>query len=288
MSPHPRIFNVGSLNLDRVYRVPSIARPGETLAARDFCTFAGGKGLNQSVAAARAGASVNHVGVVGRDGAWLVDRLASAGVDTLLVRIDEEQPTGSAVIQVADDGENAIVISPGTNTKITGADLDAALGSASRDDVLLLQNETNANAEAIDRARRAGMRIVLNPAPMTDAVVALPLEAVDLLVINRTEAQQLGDAVQRAGRGVGGAVLTTLGGEGAVYRQGNLEFRVPAPEVRAVDTTAAGDTFIGYFLAAWMADAGIEQALDRAAAAAAWCVQRHGAMDSIPRADQLG
>lgn len=285
----PVIFNVGSLNIDRVYRVPAIVRPGETLAVSNFRVFAGGKGLNQSVAAARAGARVRHVGCVGGDGRWLIESLKASGVDTSAVRVADDLVTGCAIIQVADDGENAIVIDPGTNQKIEPQDIDAALASAEPGDVLLLQNETNANANAnaIAAARRAGLRIVLNPAPMTDAVEALPLEAVDLLIVNETEADALGGAAKRAGRDVGGAVLTTLGQDGAVYRRHDRETRVSAHAVAAVDTTAAGDTFIGYFLASWMNDAAIETALEHATRAAAWCVQHPGAMDSIPRADEL-
>ncbi|MEM7624749.1 MAG: ribokinase [Planctomycetota bacterium] len=284
----PQIINVGSLNIDRVYRVPNIVRPGETLAASGFRVFAGGKGLNQSVAAARAGAGVRHAGCVGADGRWLLERLEQAGVDTACVRVDGARATGCAVIQVADDGENAIVIDAGTNAEVTPNDLEEAFGSAESGDVLLLQNEINANAAAMAAARRAGLGIALNPAPMTGAIKGLPLEAVDLLIVNETEADELGDAVHRAGRDVGGAVLTTLGKDGAVYRRGDEEIRVPAHEVEAVDTTAAGDTFIGYFLASWIENADVKTALQRATRAAAWCVQRHGAMDSIPREDQLG
>lgn len=283
----PQIMNVGSLNIDRVYRVPHIVRPGQTIAASDFRVFAGGKGLNQSVAAARAGARVKHVGRVGEDGRWLIEALGRDGIDTAHVRVDAERATGCAVIQVADDGENAIVIDAGTNAAISSDDLDQALGSAERDDVLLLQNETRANAQAISHAQKLGMRTVLNPAPMTTAVKDLPLEAVHLLIVNETEAEELGDGIQRAGRNVNGAVLTTLGKDGAVYRHGHKELRIEAHAVEAVDTTAAGDTFIGYFLASWIEQSDVELALRRATAAAAWCVQRPGAMDSIPRAEEL-
>lgn len=287
----PRLFNVGSLNIDLVYRVPGVARPGETLGARSLERFAGGKGANQSVAAARAGAAVSHVGCVGEDGRWLVELLQADGVDCGSVRVDPAQPTGQAIIQVGDDGENAIVLWPGANHATGPEPLDKALSPAGADDWLLTQNETANAAAAIAAAAQRGMRVAFNPAPMTDDVAALPLDGVSLLVVNETEAEALAgrgeveSVVAELGARVAGLAVVTLGAKGAIAGDGRSVWRRPGRKVEPVaDTTAAGDTFVGYLVAATMAGQPVESALDRAGAAAALSVTRSGAIPSIPHA----
>ncbi|MDP7349133.1 MAG: ribokinase [Phycisphaeraceae bacterium] len=288
-----RIVNFGSLNIDHVYRVDHIARPGETIASRDYQVFAGGKGANQSVALARAGAAVAHAGVVGRDGTWLINRLADCGVDTQFTRIADVS-TGCAIIQVAPDGENAIVLFPGCNHAIEREHVDQVFTQCAEDDMLLLQNEINDVPYLIEAAHRRGLRVAFNPAPLDDATNDYPLEYVDLLFVNETEGHGLtgetdADAIARriVERLPKVEVVVTRGRDGALYRRGDSVITKPAQPVDAVDATGAGDTFIGYFLATYVAGGSADQALIWATRAAALCVARPGAMDSIPTRDML-
>jgi ribokinase len=288
-----RILNFGSLNIDHVYQVDHIVRPGETLSSGSYQVFAGGKGANQSAALALAGASVCHAGQVGPEGQWLLDKLAALGVDmrfTLRGRV----PTGHAVIQVDPAGQNAIFLYPGANVQIVSEQIDSTLSVFGSGDILLLQNEISNIPYLINKAHSRGMKICLNPAPFGPEVLAYPLEQVDLLVLNETEAQglvgraapdELLDAV--GARFPGAEVIITLGARGALYCSPVARLQVPAVEVTAVDTTAAGDTFIGYYLASAAAGREPERCLRRAAQAAALCVTRPGAMDSVPAAHEV-
>ena len=170
-----KVLNFGSLNIDFVYRVRDFVRPGETISAASFARFPGGKGLNQSIALARAGARVLHAGAVGTDGGFLVDLLRENGVDCSLVAVIDDTPTGHAVIQVADSGENSIVLYPGANHRIADELIDRALALTAPGDILLLQNEISAMPEIMRRAAERNLRIFFNPAPMTGAVAAYPL-----------------------------------------------------------------------------------------------------------------
>ena len=288
-----KILNFGSLNIDHVYAVDHFVRPGESLACLDYRQFAGGKGSNQSMALALAGARVFHAGKLGRDGAWLKDTLAARGVDTSFVDIID-RPSGHAVIQVDREGENAIVLHGGANRCITAADAERALPGFEPGDVLLLQNEISATAAIMRRAARQGLRIVFNPAPMHDEVRTYPLELVSVFIVNEIEAQGLtgeadAGAVLEAMRRCypAAAVVLTLGSRGAAYADADQTLTVPAETVTAVDTTAAGDTFIGYFLAELMQGHGPQAALQCACKAAAICVTRPGAADSIPSREEL-
>ena len=271
-----KVINFGSLNIDFVYRVHDFARPGETIPALDFSRFAGGKGLNQSIALARAGARTLHAGVIGEDGGFLLETLRESGVDCSAVAVDEHASSEHSVIQVSDSGENEIVLFPGTNHRITHDLIQKALSRAEPGDILLLQNEISAIPEIMRAAAERRMRIFFNPAPMTDAVRSYPLVLVDTLIVNETE----WDALKTQSLPAGINVLKTLGARGAVY---NDTVRVPAKEVeKVVDTTAAGDTFIGCFIAELLRDQSVETAMETASAASAWCIQRPGAAVSIP------
>lgn len=297
------VLNFGSLNIDHVYHVDHVARPGETLAGRGYSVFAGGKGANQSAALALAGAPVAHAGRVGRDGRWLLEGLAALGVDVGRVVVDEDEPTGHAVIQVEEEsGENAIVLFPGCNRRISPDQVRTCLNSFGSGDILLLQNEINDVPKILVEAEGRGLGTCLNPAPYGPEVAGLPLDRVDLLIVNRTEAaglagdpagadetaaEQLLDGV-RARAPAGTEILLTLGAGGAVLD--GPAGRLSHPALRAgaaADTTGAGDTFIGYFLAARLDGAGDETCLRRAAAAAALCVTRPGARDAIPHRDEV-
>jgi ribokinase len=286
--PRPRVLTVGSLNIDRVFRVPHLVRPGETLASWSLETLAGGKGANQSVALARAGAAVTHCGRVGPDGDWLIERLAAEGIDTTFVT-RSDHPTGQATIQVADDGQNAIVLLAGANHEITSADIDAALAGCPADTLVLMQNETSQVGQVIEQATARGFSVAFNPAPFTPAVLDYALDRVAFLIVNESEGQGLTghtdpDAIVTALRSRLPAteVILTLGAAGVLYdgREGRMD--VPACPVDVVDTTAAGDTFIGFFLASRLIGTSVHQSLQTACRAAAISVSRAGAIDSIP------
>ncbi|MDE2807562.1 MAG: ribokinase [Gemmatimonadota bacterium] len=283
------ILNFGSLNIDLVYQVEHIARPGETIASSSHQVFAGGKGANQSAALARAGARVFHAGQVGPEGQWLVDKLAGLDVDVQHIRVGDV-PTGHAIIQVDRHGQNSIVLFAGANAQIDRGDIDAALSHFGRGDILLLQNEINDIAYIITSASERDLTICLNPAPFGPQVRAYPLELVDLLIVNETEATGLAGASTLAALAVlcpHAQVALTLGAAGVQYRSPTEEFHLPASHVEVVDTTGAGDTFIGYFLQGLTAAMTARDAMARAVQAAALCVTRPGAMDSIPAADEI-
>lgn len=289
----PQVLNVGSLNIDRVFRVPHVVRPGETLASSSLAVFAGGKGANQSVALARAGARVAHCGRIGSDGRWLRDALAQEGIDTRAV-LDSEAATGQALIQVSDSGENAIVLLAGANHQVTERDIDRALASCSPGTLVLTQNETSSVPYLIERAAAAGLPVVFNPAPCTAEVLDYPLDKVSLLIVNESEGEALtgraaADQIvaELRQRRPQTDVILTLGAAGAVYDGRDGRARAPAAAVEAVDTTAAGDTFIGYFLAARLQGADVAAALSTACRAAGLCVSRRGAIESIPHRDEV-
>lgn len=288
-----KALNLGSLNIDHVYNVDHFVRPGETIDSRSYSVFDGGKGLNQSIALARAGAAVCHAGQIGADGGRLRARLEKEGVDTAAVKTCD-MPTGHAVIQVTPSGENAIFLHGGANRAITADFITEVLSACTAGDCLLLQNEIGGIADAIRLGREAGLRVAFNPAPMTNAVHSYPLELVDLFILNETEAEELtGETEPDAVRAkmLGGfpnaAVVLTLGSAGAMFFDANTLLRQDAAKVTAVDTTAAGDTFIGYFLAEWLQKGDPAAALALGCRAAARCVTRPGAADSIPRRSEL-
>ncbi len=282
------VYNLGSLNIDYVYRVDHFVRPGETLTADSMAIFPGGKGLNQSVALARAGASVRHCGRIGQDGAFLREILREAGADVRHVETDAG-PTGHALIQVEQSGQNCILLYPGTNRTMTEEFIRRALAEAGRGDILLLQNETNGLEAAFAIAAEKNMRIALNPSPFDARLKDLPLEQVSWWLCNEVEGAALTgetepEAMARCFRRryPHGALVLTLGGDGCLYSDGDGLRRQAAFSVPAVDTTAAGDTFTGYFLAGIAAGRPVEETLRQASAAAALAVSRPGASVSVP------
>ncbi|NLB56343.1 MAG: ribokinase [Lentisphaerae bacterium] len=284
-----RILNIGSLNIDYVYSVPHFVRPGETIAASNRDVFAGGKGLNQSIALARADAHVSHAGMVGQDGQHLVDLLKAEGVDVSNITQTADLNTGHAIIQIIPSGENAIVIYAGANGSVTPETIEKALASFNPGEWLLVQNEIASVDSAIRSAHKKGMKVAFNPAPMSDEVKNFPLKEVDLLILNRTEATELAEESE-----INGLltklknslpetdVVLTLGSEGAVFLTGTEIFRHPGFVVNALDTTGAGDTFTGFFIAELMRSNCPEKALSLAYRAAAICFSRAGAVSSIP------
>lgn len=285
------LYNLGSINLDHVYRVPHLVASAETLASCSYGVGLGGKGANQSLAMALAGGDVAHWGRLGRQDAWARETLASAGVDVSSIALVDE-PSGHAIIQVDDLGENAILLFAGANHGFSVQTIDALLDCTRPVDWLLVQNECNGLAEVMEGAHRRGLSIAFNPAPMTDDVASLPLQHCRLLFVNRGEAARLGDVEASASAEALLDTLSarlpfvetvlTLGSDGAWYQHGSERLYQPALKVKAVDTTGAGDTFIGYYMAALQACLSVHECLVRATTAAALCVQHPGAADSIP------
>jgi len=288
-----QILNFGSLNIDHVYAVEHFARAGETLDTDHYRVFAGGKGFNQSIALARAGARVAHAGQVGDDGRWLIDELAGAGVDVRFVEVSET-PTGHAIIQVSRGGENSILIHGGANRMIDAAQMKAAIEAAEPGCSLLIQNEINGLDQIMEMASEKGLQIALNPSPVTSSLLELPLGKVSTFVLNEVEARLLSaesqperilDGLKR--RFPEAAVVLTLGERGVEYADSSRRESVSSERVEAIDTTGAGDTFTGYFLAERLNGVAVEDALRLACRAAAVCVQRPGAAASIPRREEI-
>jgi ribokinase len=278
------IWNLGSINADMVYTLPHLPAPGETLAALDLQQFLGGKGANMSVAAARAGSHVCHIGAVGPDGTWAVDRLLEYGVNTRHVtQIDT--PTGHAIIAVDRQAENQIILFPGANRAISSDQLGQALTQAESGDILVLQNETNMQPEAAKMGHDLGLRVCYAAAPFDAAAVQAVLPFLDLLFLNEVEAQQLQQATGKTPIELGVSdVIITLGAKGARHfsaETGNTQ-DIPAHAVTAVDTTGAGDTFTGYVLSGLDRSLSMPQAMALAARAAALMVTRPGTADVIP------
>jgi ribokinase len=283
------IFNLGSINIDLVFEVPHIAAPGETVMSHRLSRGLGGKGANTSVALARGGAPVRHFGAIGPDGRDMVAMLERFGVDCAGVReLDGE--TGQAVIQVAEDGENAITLLKGANWQMPDSVVDDLVGAAGRGDWLVLQNETAHVPRAARRAREAGMRVAYAAAPFDATATVEVLECCDLLALNHIEAAQLSEATGREARSFGpDMVLVTHGAEGArLYRDGEEPMHQPAARAdEVVDTTAAGDTFFGFFLARLDQGDDVKRALRLAAEASAIGVSRKGASASVPTLEEV-
>ena len=278
------IYNLGSINIDHVYRVPHLPAPGETLAADSYTVGLGGKGANQSVAAARAGSQVRHIGGVGAEGVWARDRIAGYGVDVAGVAV-LDVPTGHAIITVDPGAENSIVLFPGANQALDLAAVQAALAGIGPADTLLVQNETAHASAAAALARAQGARVICSAAPFDLAAVQAMLPHTSILVLNAVEADQLCAALGCSLDQVPvPELLVTRGRDGAEWISNATGARasVAALKVQAVDTTGAGDTFAGYFVAALDAGQTPAQALTLAAAAAALKVTKAGTADVIP------
>jgi ribokinase len=292
-----KILNFGSLNLDYVYRVDHFAGPGETLSALSREVKPGGKGLNQSIALARAGAKVYHAGCLGKGGELLRELLEQDGVDTSLLRpVGEMQ--GHTVIQVDPEGENSILLYGGSNRCVTEAQAEETLAGFRPGDWLLLQNEISMNGRIVDRAYERGMRIVLNPSPYDGRLAEVDFAKLSWVLVNEVEAEQMTgtqdpeqawEIMHRRWPEL--SAVITLGSRGSMafaQGEGGTEtVRQEAVKVRAADTTAAGDTFTGYFIAGRAAGKPLRECMAQAALAAAVSVTRPGAADSIPRAEEL-
>ncbi len=288
-----KILNFGSLNLDYVYKVNHMVQPGETLAAAERNVFCGGKGLNQSIALAKAGVKVYHAGLIGKEGEMLRQAMVEAGVDCKFTRT-ADVPTGHAIIQVDQRGQNCILLFGGANRSLTSEFIDEVLADFDDGDILLLQNEVNRLDEIVEKAYAQGMKIVLNPSPFDDGLKTVDFNKISLLLLNEVEGWQL--TGETAPKDILSAlkrqfpqmeVVLTLGADGAWYQQRDTLIYQTACPVEAVDTTAAGDTFTGYFLAGRAEGMDNENCLRLAAKASSIAVTRPGAAPSIPLRDEL-
>lgn len=285
-----KILNFGSINLDYVYSVEHFVRPGETLSSTNLDVFCGGKGLNQSIAIARSGAVVYHAGAVGvSDGEVLLKTLAENKVNTDFIESLDSSLSGHAIIQVDDKGENSILLFGGANQLISEKRIDDVLLHFQKGDFLILQNEISHLQYIIDRAFKKEMIIILNPAPMNDSIKNIPLEKVSYLILNEIEAADICQSEKKDNlaevlheKYPDAKIVVTLGENGVRYIDRDTKVKMPIFNVDVVDTTAAGDTFTGYFVGQIAKGGTIENSLKIASMAAALSVSRKGAEPSIP------
>lgn len=288
-----KILSFGSCNIDYVYGLDHIVAVGETEHSHRMDIFPGGKGLNQSIAIARAGAKVYHAGCVGSDGDMLMDTLTSSGVDVSLIkRVDEKN--GHAIIQVSAKGENSIFIYAGSNGMMTDEFIDSVLSGFEKGDVIVLQNEINKLDYIIDRACDRGMCVVLNPSPIDEVIDRIDFSKISYVVLNEIEAEHISKNSEprafieyMAKNYPELKIVLTLGDKGCMYHDSENDAYHPAFSVDVVDTTAAGDTFMGYFVASIGSGMSYADILERASAASAIAVSRLGASASIPTAAEV-
>ena len=280
----------GSLNIDYTYSVEQFVRGGETRQASAMKIYEGGKGLNQAIALSRAGLDAYMAGAVGNDGQFLLDFLRASKVSTEHVKVESGISTGHAIIQNDAQGDNCILLFGGANRCIGEEHVKAVFENFGAGDWLLLQNEINGLDLLIRTAKEKGMTIVLNPSPMEDNILSLPLECVDYLMVNEIEAAQIlghdgegeGLALELWQRYPDMTIVLTLGSQGSVCCRGGEINRCAAEKVSAVDTTAAGDTYTGFFVSAISRGQSVDEAMSLASRAAAISVTRRGASPSIP------
>ena len=294
-----KILSFGSLNIDYVYSVPHFVKKGETLSAKELNVYTGGKGLNQSIALSRAGMETYHAGAIGMDGLFLLDQLKEAGVNTDLVKILEDVRTGNAIIQNDDEGDNCIVLFGGANQAITKEQVDEVFKDFTNEDYLLIQNEINELSYIVEKAKEEGMKIILNPSPMNEKIMKLPLDQIDYFILNEIEAMQILEmdkpeeidgkyiASLLHERFKDATIVLTLGSEGSVCISDDEYVEQSIYKVKAIDTTAAGDTYTGYFIAGILKGKTIKESMDIASKASAIAVTRQGAAPSIPVLEEV-
>lgn len=295
LSEEHKILSFGSLNIDVVYKVPNIVRPGETLSSEGISQNVGGKGLNQSIALGKAGSKVYHAGAVGKeDGRILIETLKAENVDTQYI-LEKDMLSGNAMIQVESTGQNSILLYDGANKSFTTEEVENILSGFSSGDYIILQNEINQLPKIISLASEKGMTIFFNPSPLNDEVFKCDLSRIDWFFVNEIEAAQLSgqEAYDEDTLDIliekypAAHFVITLGELGSLcYYQGTV-YKQGIYEVDAVDTTGAGDTYTGYFIATFHETQDIERSLRYASIASGISVSRHGAASSIPSIDEV-
>jgi len=288
-----KVLNFGSLNLDYVYSVDHMVTPGETLASDGMQIFCGGKGLNQSIALAKAGVEVYHAGMIGKEGKILLETCKKGRVKADYIKESSEK-SGHTIIQVDKSGQNCILLYGGANRCITREYVDEVLSCFEKGDLLLLQNEINMLDYIIDAAYAKGMMIILNPSPYDGALDVCDFHKISIFLLNEIEGGQITGEEEtekileklKEMYPDAQAVLT-LGGDGAVYQYRDKQYRQGIFKVKTVDTTAAGDTFTGYFISSVINGMPIKEGLALAAKASAIAVSREGATVSIPFKEEV-
>lgn len=283
-----KILNFGSLNIDIFFRVENIVKPGETISAKSIEKRPGGKGLNQSVALSKSFENVYHAGSVGDDGIFLIDYLKSENINTKYIK-KSDKLTGNAIIQVDDKGENSIVLYKGANFDNDKKFIDEVLNDFSKDDILLLQNEISSMKYLIDKAYEKGMKIVLNPSPITDEIKEFDFNKIDLLLVNEIEAKDIAnkDNIDESINYFMATypninLIVTLGSKGSIFVNKNEKIKQEGIKVESVDSTGAGDTFTGFFVSYFYQGKNVRDCLKFASLASALSVTKSGASISIP------
>ena len=284
-----KILNFGSINKDFFYSVNDFVRPGETISSNTYEIKIGGKGLNQSVAISKAGIKVYHAGIINEDDTFIIDQLKSWKIncDNILL---SNNPTGHAIIQVNKKGENSIIIHGGANHDFNLKSILSILSKFESGDILLLQNEINNIEEIIDRAYHKKMRIIFNPAPFNKKILTFDLNKINILILNQSEGEGLSN--KRNSKEIlknlnnnfkNTEIILTLGENGSLYSFRDELIEIRAHNVKTIDTTGAGDTFIGYYVAGVASKMNKKDNLERASMAAAITTTKLGGAESIPR-----
>lgn len=288
-----RVLNFGSMNLDYVYTVDHMVLPGETQNSQGMNTFLGGKGFNQSTALAKAGVEVYHAGLIGEEGKIFRETAKEYGIRDEYIQVCDEK-NGHTIIQVDKNGQNCILLYGGANRAITREFVDEVLSGFEKGDIILLQNEINELDYIIDKAYEKEMQIFLNPSPFDGALDACDLNKISCFLLNEIEGGQIAGETEpdKIIDGIlanyeNAKVVLTLGGDGSVYADKEKRCQQPVYKVETVDTTAAGDTFTGYFIAGLIQGKTVEETMRMCAVAAGIAVSRPGAVPSIPYMEEV-
>ena len=296
----PKILVLGSLNIDFVYEVPHFLQPGETLSSLSRNVYAGGKGLNQAVALAKAGGDVYFGGAIGKEqGEILLNVLQENKINTKFLKVRPDIPCGHTFIQVDTNGQNCILLYGGANQSLQEQEIDECLSFFQKGDYVVVQNETNLVGYIITKAHALGLKVVMNVSPLSENIKELPLDLCHMLIVNEIEGSTLvnlsaSDEPKSILKGLierfaNSIIVLTLGKEGSIAGAKHLNdvYRCSSFKVEAVDTTAAGDTFLGYVVCHDSAQDPLEKALVCATAASALAVGKAGATPSIPLNSQV-
>lgn len=288
----------GSVNIDRSFRLPHWIECGETISSLSLSIQAGGKGANQAASIAKAGGDVYLASTIGTDGLWIKEKLESYGVNTSLMCVKEETVTGTATILLDEKGRNSIVLYGGGNRENSEEYINSVFSHFKEGDWLVIENEINNLQLIIEKAYEKKMKICFNPSPFEDELISLDWTRIDLIVVNEVEIMQLMKGEKGSWKEIlrraqtlypDASILLTLGEEGSMFlenKSGKILF-MPIVKTNTIDTTGAGDTFLGYFLSSVISGTGAVDALKRASLASSIAVSRAGAMDSIPSKDEV-
>lgn len=284
-----KILNFGSINKDFFYSVNDFVKPGETISSIRYNIKIGGKGLNQSVGISKAGQKIYHAGIINKDDTFILDKLKKWNINCENILLSNN-PTGHAIIQVDKKGENSIIIHGGANHDVDIKFIKSVLSKFESGDILVLQNEINNIKEIIDRAHHKKMKIVFNPAPFNNEILSYDLNKISTLILNQTEGEALSKEKKPDGilkvlnsKFNNTEIILTLGEKGSLYSFKDELLKIKAHKLDTVDTTGAGDTFIGYYVAGIASEKSKKDNLNRASEAAAIATTKLGGAESIPR-----